>query len=85
MANREKIIFNKGAAEKLRKDPKVAADLLRRAKRVAAAAGGEEMGYKVTELVLEESRSAVSVMATGKAHFDNKKHQSLLRALNAGR
>lgn len=82
---KEKIVWSKQAATNLRNDPKVKADLLRRAKRIAAAAGGEAMGYKVTELTLEDSRGAVSIMATGKAKFDNQRHHSLLKALGAGR
>lgn len=78
--------WNKGALEKLRnEDPRIAADLKKRAEKIAEAAGGEDMGYKVTELVIEESRTAVSIMATGKAHFHNRKHHSLLRALDAGK
>lgn len=85
MAKR-RVKFNAKAFEELRKSPKVVADLKRRAENVAsAAAGGEAMGYKVTELVLEDPRGAVSVMATGHAHFHNRKHHSLLRALDAGR
>lgn len=80
-----KIKINQKAAQQLRKQPKVEDDLYRRAKNVARAAGGEAMGYKVTRLSLEETRSAVSVMATGKARMHNRKHHSLLRALNAAR
>jgi hypothetical protein len=81
----KKLKFNRQAFEAIRKEPKVRADLLARAKKVAAAAGGEAMGYKVTELALEDPRGAVSVMATGNALFHNRKHHSLLRALDAGR
>lgn len=77
--------FNEEAFRKLRQDPKVRADLLERARKLAAAAGGEAMGYKVTELVLEDPRGAVSVMATGHAHFHNRKHHALLRNLNAAK
>lgn len=80
-----KLKFNQKAFEELRKSPGVVADLKRRAERIAAAAGGEGMGYKVTELVLEDPRGAVSLMATGHAHFHNRKHHALLRALDAGR
>lgn len=82
---KRKVKFNLKAFEELRKSPGVVADLERRAQNVAAAAGGEGMGYKVTELVLEGPRGAVSVMATGHAHFHNRKHHALLRALDAGR
>lgn len=77
--------LNADAFEAIRKTPEVRADLLRRGKRIAEAAGGEAMGYKVTELVLEDPRGAVSVMATGKAHNHNRKHHSLIRSLDAGR
>lgn len=73
------------AYRQIRQSPKVRADLLRRAQKLAAAAGGEAMGYKVTELVLEDPRAAVSVMATGHAHFHNRKHFALLRNLNAAK
>lgn len=77
--------INEEAFRKIRQDPKVRADLLERAQKLAAAAGGEGMGYKVTELALEDPRGAVSVMATGKAHFHNRKHFSLLRNMNAAK
>lgn len=77
--------LNPKAFREISKAPAVRADLLDRAKRIAAAAGGEDMGYMVTELVLEDPRGAVSVMATGHAHFDNRKHHSLIRSLDAGR
>lgn len=80
-----KLKFNQKAFEELRKSPGVVADLKRRAENIAEAAGGEAKGYKVTELVLEDPRGAVSVMATGHAHFHNRKHHALLRALDAGR
>jgi hypothetical protein len=76
---------NQDAIRAILNDPAVGRDLVRRAENVAAAAGGEDSGYMVTDLVLEESRAAVSVMATGKAHFHNRKHHSLLRGLDAGR
>ncbi len=81
----KQIKFNKKAFEQLRKSHGVRDDLLRRARNVARAAGGEDMGYKVTPLSLEDPRGAVSIMATGKARMHNRKHHSLLRALNAAR
>lgn len=80
-----RIKYKKGAWRELRQTPRVHADLRRRAERVAAAAGGEDMGYMVTSLLREEPRGAASVMATGKAHNHNRKYFSLLRALDAGR
>lgn len=80
-----KVKFNKKAFEDLRKQPEVRRDLLARGKRLARAAGGEDMGYKVTPLALEDPRGAVSVMATGKARMHNRKHHSLLRNLDAAK
>lgn len=80
-----KIKWNREGFRQLRQSPGVKADLMARARRVAAAAGGEGMGYMVTDLVLEEPRGAVSVMATGKAIYHNRKHNSLIRALDAGK
>lgn len=85
MAQRKGLKFNRDAFEELRKLPAVRADLKRRAKNIAEDAGGEDKGYKVTELVLEDPRGAVSIMATGEAAGHNRKHHSLIRALDAGR
>ena len=57
---RDKLVFNEKALKALRKDPVVIRDLEKRARRIAAAAGGEAMGYKVTVLELEDPRGAVS-------------------------
>lgn len=47
-----------------------------------ASEGGKVEGYKVTELVLEEPRSAASVMAMpGHAHNHNRKNHALLKAV----
>ena len=70
----------------LRKSPAVRKELHRRAEMMAAAAGaGRVDGYEVTDLVLEDPRGAVSVMATGHAAWHNRKHNALLRSLGAGR
>ena len=82
---RDKLVFNEKALKALRKHPAVIRDLEKRARRIAAAAGGEDMGYKVTVLELEDPRGAVSVMATGRAAGHNRKHNSLMRAIDAGR
>lgn len=82
---RDRVVFNEKALRALRKDPAVVRDLERRAHRIAAAAGGEKIGYKVTVLELEDPRGAVSVMAVGHAAWHNRKHNSLMRALDAGR
>ena len=83
--NKFTLKFKPGALEELRQDHAVRADVVKRAEKIAEAAGGEEMGYKVTDLVLEDPRAAASVMATGRAHFHNRKHAALIRSLGAGR
>jgi hypothetical protein len=80
-----RIKWNNEGFRQLRQDPGIKRDLMNRAERIAASAGGQSMGYMVTDLVLEEPRGAVSVMATGKARADNRKHNSLIRALDAGK
>lgn len=77
--------MNRKAIEAILNDPAVMRDLVRRAENIAEAAGGEDIGYEVTHLALEDPRTAVSVMATGHAHFHNRKYISLIRALDAGR
>ena len=70
----------------IRTSPAVRRELHRRGGEEAAAAGaGRVDGYKVTDLVLEDPRGAVSVMATGHAARHNRKHNALLRSLGAGR
>ena len=85
MAKKRGLVINQENMRKLRQDVAVRADLIRRAKLIAEAAGGEEMGYVVTDLVLEEPRGAVSVMATGHAARHDRKYNSLLKALDAGK
>lgn len=82
-----KVKFNRKGFEELRKQPKIRADLLRRAEALAeeASENGRVEGYKVTELVLEDPRGAVSVMATGHAAAHNAKTMALLKSLDAGR
>lgn len=77
--------LNRKGLQELRKQPAVRADLMRRARAVAEAAGGEDKGYMVTDLVLEDPRAAASVMATGRAHWENRKRNTLIKALDAGR
>lgn len=85
MSAKNKLTINHEAIKALSKSPAVVADLERRAKKIASAAGGEAIGYKVTHLALEDPRGAVSVMATGHAASHNRKHNSLVRNLDAGR
>lgn len=84
-ANRFTLKFT-GSLEDLRKEPAIAEDLKRRAEAIARAASenGQVEGYEVTHLVLEDPRSAVSVMATGHAHYHNRKNHALLRNLDKG-
>ena len=85
--NTFKIKWNPQAFEQLRNLPEVRADLMARAEQIqrAASNNGAVDGYVVTDLVLEESRGAASVMATVQAHHHNRKHHALLRALDAGK
>src|SRR5699024_7799398 len=53
--------WKRGALKKLRHDPRIAQFLLKKADQIAADAGGKDIGYMVTNLVLEEPRTAVSV------------------------
>lgn len=89
MAKKNKLSLNKKGFEAIRKTPAVRENLRRRGNAIAKAASkmgkGGVSGYKVTELVLEDPRGAVSVMATGHAHRHNRKHNALIRALDAGR
>lgn len=80
-----KVKFNKDAFISIRNNPAVRKDLLQRGQKLSRAAGGQEMGYRVTPLVLEDNRAAVSVMATGKARMHNRKHHALLRSLGAAK
>lgn len=81
-----KLVINKEALRRLRESPAVRADLESRAKKIAEASsqGGRVSGYKVTDLVLEKPRGAVSVMATGHAAYDNRRHNTLLRNIRQG-
>lgn len=81
----KKLKLNKKAFQDLRNDPNVKADLLKRAKRIQDAAGGEAKGYLTRENHAREARAGVTVLATGHAHWSNRKHQSLAKALPAGK
>lgn len=81
--------FKRDAFRQIRNDYKVRADINDRAERIAKRAAsygsGTAVGYVVTDLVLEDSRAAASVMATGNAHNHNRKHNALVKALDAGK
>lgn len=85
--NKFELRFNKDAFRQLLSDPAVRADLMARAERVQreASENGAVDGYIVTDLVLEETRAAVSIMATGHAHNHNRKNHALLKALDAAK
>lgn len=89
MAKKPGVKFKMDAFRDIRNNHKVRADIHERAERIAKAAAamgkGETDGYMVTDLVLEDSRSATSVMATGHAHSHSRKYNSLVRALDAGK
>jgi hypothetical protein len=50
-----------------------------------ASENGRVKGYKVTPLLLEDPRGAVSVMATGHARNHNAKTHALIKALDTNR
>lgn len=85
MARRKGVKWNVKQFEALREDSAVQADLRKRAERIADAAGGESKGYIVRENRAREGRAGVTVLATGHAHFSNRLHQSLVKALPKGR
>ena len=77
-----RIKWNIKGFEELRRAPGVAADIDSRAARVAAAAGD---GYESSPY-RGSGRHRASVMTkTPKAMVNNAKHNTLLRALDAGR
>lgn len=85
--NQFRLKFDRKGFEALRQDPRLKRDLVDRAERIkdAASNNGQVEGYVVTDLVLEDPRGAVSVMATGHAKQSNRKHNSLIRSLDAGK
>lgn len=77
-----KLTFNRDAFRALRTDPKVQAEILRRAKAVAAAAGD---GFEaVTSPPRNRARASV-VPVTAEAAARNARDNTLLHALDAGR
>lgn len=77
--------FNVKAFEQLRNDPKVIADLKERAEKIRDRAGGEAKGYIVRENFARDARGGMTVIATGHALRSNRLHQSLIKALPAGK
>lgn len=84
---KSKFAVKNEALRQIRQLPTVKKELHRRAVLIAnsASENGRIKGYKVTDLVLEEPRGAVSVMATGAAARHNRKYNKLIKALDAGR
>lgn len=76
-----KVKFKPGALQALRSTPEARAYLQAEGKAYQERCGGEDKGYLLTELVVEESRTAVSLMATGKARNSNRIHHTLIRKL----
>lgn len=77
-----RVKLNGPAVRRLLNDPKVAADLVRRGRQIARAAGA---GHEVT---LERGPSRVRVevrTTTPEAMWREARHRSLTRAVDAGR
>lgn len=85
MARKNNVKFNVRGFEQLREDPKVQADLVKRAERIRSASGTEEMGYLVRDNLAREGRSGASVIAINHAYNSNAIHQTLIRNLSKGR
>lgn len=82
MAKSRLKLNNKGFRE-LRTNPKVGADLLRRAQDIADAAGD---GYEAVQNPNPRNRYRAAVVpVTADAAIDNARHNTLLRAMRAGR
>jgi len=82
---KNKLTINHEAIKALSKSPAVVADLERRAKKIASAAGGEAIGYKVTHLALEPPPRPPPPAPPAPPARHNRKHNSLVRNLDAGR
>ena len=92
------LVFNKEGFKELRNLPEVreyVGELARYVGDAASDAGGGDLhvfdegpaddddnGYQVTDLVLEDSRAAFSVMAVGKAHHENREKSTLLKGVS---
>lgn len=89
-----KLEFNQEGIRKILTDPRVFADMKRRADAIADAANDgvkldredETKPYLATELVLEKQRAAASVLTrTRRGKRDNLRHGTLLKHLDKGR
>lgn len=86
--------FNQKAIKEILTDPRMFADMKRRADAIAEGANasvpkeypGEVDAYLSTELVLEDPRAAASVITrTRRGKRDNLRHGTLLKNLDKGR
>lgn len=80
---RGRLKFNMGAFDELKNSPEARAALMDIATDMARDLnqGQEQDWYIVTDLVLEDPRAAVSVLATGKGAVRNYKNHTLLKEL----
>lgn len=85
----KKLVLTPGGLYDVRQQPRVRADLLRRAEAVRAEAGGSEAGYLVSygqgEKAPQGRWRAAVFTATLEAMLDNRKHNKLVRAFRAAR
>lgn len=87
MARRKKLKWNKNAMTQIRNTREsrgLAKELAEDIAKSASNSGAVD-GYNVTELVLEDSRGAASVMATGHARRHNRKHHALIKGMSNAR
>lgn len=78
-----KIVWDQAGFEKLRQDPTIQKDIVRRARAIAAAAGD---GYEVREPTQYPNRDRAAIItATDRARKDNSRNMTLVKALRAGR
>ena len=77
-----KIEWNNEGFERLRQDPGIQEDMVRRGAAVAAAAGE---GYELREPTEFPNRDRVAIVtATNQARADNAKNMTLVMSLGAG-
>ena len=85
MAEQVRFRWNRDALEQVRRWPEASAELKRRADAIAAACGGEPVGFvAVTGEGKTRSRAAV-IAASPRARRRNAKSNTILRHLDAGR
>ena len=65
--------------------PGVREELVRRAERIAAASGGADAGYVVRSTAGRNRARAAVITATIRAMASNRKHNTLVRNIDAGR